>query len=210
MKSSAPLLLLSLVVFLTSVAAQADSIDMDDPRRALGREDDVRVDAQLVSDTVAAGVPIGVTFQIQNLTKVAIAIADKVASASYDSETRTITLVVGSEVPQENMPHVIVIAPNEKRILRASATPALNAAAMRAGLGGTPRYVQVKVSILRNLTPFQTLIDRQAQGPQRLSDELFEVWFESNDTILLNSVPVMFKNGKNGWDAENAASRGSF
>lgn len=209
MKTSAPHLLLALVVvILTSASAEGDSIDMDDPRRSLGREGDVRVDAQLVTDTVAPGVPVGVTLQIQNMTREQIAIAGKVASASYDPETRTITLVIGSEVPQENMPHLIVIAPNEKRILRASATPALNAAAMRASVAATPRYVQVKVSILRDLAPFQALIDRQAQGPQPLPDELFELWFESNDTILLNSVPVMFKSGRNQWAAENSASNG--
>jgi len=208
MKSSAPLLLLSLTLSLSAAGA---SINMDDPRRALGREDDVRVDAQLVTDTVAAGTPVAVTFQIQNLTREQIAIADKVASASYDPETRTITITIGSEVPQENMPSVTVINPNEKRVLRASATPVFTAAATRARLGATPRYVQVRVSILRDLAPFRALIDMQAQGPQRLSDELFELWFESNDTILLNSVPVTFRAGGNRWDAEHAdASRGSY
>jgi hypothetical protein len=208
MKSSAPVLLLSLTL---SLAAQGASINMDDPRRALGREDDVRVDAQLTTDTVAPGTPVAVTFQIQNLTREQIAIADKVASASYDPETRTITITIGSEVPQENMPLVTVIKPNEKRVLRAAATPVFTAAATRARLGATPRYVQVKVSILRDLAPFRALIDMQAKGPQRLSDELFELWFESNDTILLNSVPVTFRAGGNRWDAEHAdASRGRY
>ena len=46
-----------------AAAANAASIDMNDPRRALGREGDVRIDAQLVSETVAHGAPIMVTWQ---------------------------------------------------------------------------------------------------------------------------------------------------
>src|SRR5688572_24426917 len=109
MNSSAPVLLLSCTLTLSAAAA---SINMDDPRRALGRENDVRVDAQLATDTVAPGTPVAVTFQIQNLTSENIAIADKVTSASYDPETRTIMVTIGSEVPQENMPPVTVIKPN--------------------------------------------------------------------------------------------------
>lgn len=177
---------------LICVAASASSIDMGDPRRAIGRENDVRIDAQLMRDTVSPGVPIGVTYQIQNLTKSPVAIAHKVASASYDVDTQTITLSIGSETPQDTMPHMITVAPGEKKILHASATPVLNAAATRTSAGATPRYVQVKVSILREVAPFRTLIANQTRGPQPIPDELFDKWFECNDTILLNTVPVQF------------------
>jgi hypothetical protein len=214
MKSSRLFVLLfATITLIHTAAAYADAINMDDPRRALGREDDVRVDAQLGQDTIVPGVPVAVVYQIQNLSDMPVAIADKVASASYDNDTRTITLSVGSEVPEQTMPHVVIIAPGEKRVFHAAATPSLTAAATRARFGGVPRYVQVKVSILRDLAPFRALIDKQAQGPQPLSDALFDQWFESNDTILLNTVPVQFKpNGGSGVDAENrdASSRGTF
>jgi hypothetical protein len=203
MRLSKPLLLLLFITLATT--AHAASIDMDDPRRALGREDDVRIDAQLVNDTLTPGGPIAVKFQIQNLTAQPIAIADKLATASYDTDTRTVTLSIGSETPQEMMPHVVIIAPQEKKILQASAVPSLNAAAMRTRLGGTPRYVQLKVSILRDLAPFRALIEKQAQGAQPLPDALFDQWFESNDTIALNSVPVDFRERTgNRWDADQA------
>ncbi|HKR66598.1 MAG TPA: hypothetical protein VJZ00_22920, partial [Thermoanaerobaculia bacterium] len=142
----------------------------------------------------------------------AIAIADKTASASYDNDSRTITITVGAEVPDVTMPHVVVIPPGEKKILRAAATASLTAAATRTSFGGAPRYVQVKVSFLRDLTPFRALIDKQAQGPQPLPDALFDPWFESNDTILLNAIPVQFKpnGGIKGWTAEDRDARGTF
>jgi hypothetical protein len=206
MKSSGLLALAFAEIILIQSAAHADGVDMNDPRRALGREDDVRIDAQLVQDTVAPGVPVGVIYQIQNFTATPIAVADKVSSASYDSETRTITVSFGSEVPDENLPHMVVIAPGEKKVFRAAATPTLGAAVSRARIGGAPRYVQVKVSILRDLTPFRPLIDKQTAGPQPLADALFDAWLESNDTILLNSVPVQFRAGREegSFDAERA------
>ncbi|HEU4887990.1 MAG TPA: hypothetical protein VFV49_08900 [Thermoanaerobaculia bacterium] len=189
--------LIAAIVLLHAAAATADSIDMNDPRRTVGREGDVRIDAQLVQDTVSPGSPIAVTWQIENLSATPVAVADKVADATYDADSRTITLSIGSEVPQDGkMPHVVTIAPGEKRLFRTGATPALAGAAARTSLAA-PRFVQVKVSILRDLAPFAQLIaaqseSRQPRAAQPLSDELFDQWFESNDTIFLNTVPVRF------------------
>ena len=176
---------------LLTAAVHAAGIDMDDPWRSVGREDDIRVDAQLARDSITPGSAIAVTYQIQNFTKSSIAIADRLSDASYDEDARTITLSIGSEVPVGGaMPHMVTIAPGEKRVLRASAIPSLSAAAMRASIGGAPRYVQVKVTILRDLTPFVALIENQSHGKQPLSDDLFNRWMENSATILLNAVPI--------------------
>jgi hypothetical protein len=166
---------------------------MNDPRRALGREGDVRIDAQLIHETVSPGTPIAVTYQIHNLSPVPVAIAYRVTDASYDDESRTITLVIGSEVPPDgNMPQMVLIAPGEKRVLQAAATPVMSAA-VRAARGGLPRFVQVKVAILRDVQPFLPLIEKQDRKVrQRLTDQQFEQWFVSNDTIYLNSLPVQY------------------
>jgi hypothetical protein len=177
-----------------ALSANAASIDMDDPRRSVGREDDVRIDAQLLTDTVSPGSPVAITWQIQNFSDVSVGVATRVVGASYDEDSRTITLAVGSEVPEEGrMPAVVLVAPGEKKVFRAAATPTIAPAATRPG-GSAPRYVQVKVSILRDLAPFLTLIEQQtpAAKPQQLPDELFEQWFESTDTIFLNSLPVQW------------------
>lgn len=177
-----------------SAAADAATINMNDPLRSVGREGDVRIDAQLVTDSVSPGSPVGVTWQIQNFTEQTVAVATRVVSASYDTDSRTITLTIGAEVPQDgNMPAMVLVGPNEKKVFRAAATPTITVAAARAG-GSGPRYVQVKVSILRELDPFLSLIQAQTptSKPQLLSDELFELWFESTDTIFLNTLPVQW------------------
>ena len=186
---------LALLATLTlSSAAAAASIDMDDPRRLLGREGDVRVDAQLLKDTVTPGAPVAISYQIHNLSSSPVAVADKLSDASYDEDERTITLAVGSEVPPDgNMPYMVVVAHGEKKVFTTAATPAFNAATMRPSFPSTPRFVQVKVAILRDLSPYMTLIEKQSpRSRQRLSDELFEQWFESNDMIYLNAVPVRY------------------
>lgn len=182
---------------------------MSDPRRALGREGDIRIDAQLIRETVTHGSPIGVTYQIQNLSESTVAIAAKVSDASYDEDTRTITVGIGSEVPPDgDMPQLIVIKPGEKKVLHAAATPALRATGTISKFA-TPRYVQVKVAILRDLDPFADLIAKQdGRTKQRLSDELFEKWFECNDTIFLNSVPVNYVPPQSP-DVENRGARPS-
>jgi hypothetical protein len=203
--------LIAAIVLIHAAAASAGSIDMDDPRRTVGREDDVRVDAQIVQDTVSPGSAIAVTWQIENLSKAPVAVADKVADATYDSDTRTITFAVGSEVPRDGkMPHMVTVAPGEKKLFRAGATPVLGGAE-HAALA-PPRYVQVKVTILRDLAPFARLLaaqPRTERAEQPLPDELFEKWFEANDTIFLNAVPVRFSARRNVGGFVGADQRGS-
>jgi hypothetical protein len=186
--------LFAAVASLDTAALPAAEIDMNDPRRVVGRENDVRVDAQLLDDTVTPGHPIGVTYQIENASPGTIAIADKVTDATYDDESSTITLSVGAEVPQDGrMPRVVLIAPGEKKVLRAGAMLSLAAGAVRTSRAAMPRFVQVKVTILRNLEPFRALISQpQPKVGPMLSDAQFDLWFESNATILLNTVPVRF------------------
>jgi hypothetical protein len=184
---------------------------MDSPNRALGREDDVRIDAQLLTETVSPGSPIGVLYQIENLTNHPVAVAEKVADASYDEETRTITVAIGSEIPTgEHAPKLTVVAPGEKKIFRAAATAALNVRGSGSVFNNEPRYVQLKVSILRDIDPFAAIIQQQARGPQRLSDDLFDRWMESNDTIYLNTLPVRYAPSRGLVSAADRAARGSF
>ena len=175
-----------------AAAAAAANIDMDNPNRALAREGDVRIDAQLARDTITGGAPVNVTYQIHNLSDSPVAIADRVSDASYDEDNRTIVIGIGSEVPPDgNMPLMVVIAPGEKRVFTAAATPALRAAALRATMPIVPRFVQVKVAILRDVNPYRELIEKRSR--QRLSDALFDQWFEANDTIFLNTIPVRYQ-----------------
>lgn len=180
---------------LVAAAASAATIDMNNPHRALAREGNVRIDAQLMRDTVASGSPVIITYQIHNQSETPVAVADKVIDARYDEDSRTIVLGVGSEVPDDgNLPHMTLVAPGEKVVLTASATPLLRAAAVRQEFAVVPRYVQVKVALLRDVEPYRNLIEKQdGRTRQRLSDELFDQWFVSNETIFLNTIPVRFQ-----------------
>jgi hypothetical protein len=180
-------LLSATTLIYCAAATAAGTIDMNDPRRTVGREDDVRIDAQLVQDTVSPGSAVAVMWQLENLSTAPVAVADRIAAATYDTDTKTITLAIGSEVPQDGkMPHTVIVAPGEKKLFRAGAVPVLSAVATRSSFS-PPRYVQVKVSILRDPAPFEKMRPEQV-----LPDELFEQWFESNDSIFLNAVPVRF------------------
>ena len=192
MKTATRFAAATFAAMVVSAAADAGtSIDMNDPLRAKARENNVRIDAQLVTGTIAPGAPIGVNWQIQNESDVTVAVATRVVDATYDADSQTITLAIGSEVPKDgNMPQMVLVAPGETKVFRASATPAIAPAAFRGTGRGAPRLVQVKVSILRELEPFLALI--KTANTQRLSDELFDRWFESTDTILLNTLPVQW------------------
>lgn len=192
---------------LLAAAANAAGIDMNEPRRALGRENDVRIDAQLLQETVSPGTAIAVTYQIQNFSESAVAIADRMTDVSYDEDARTITVGIGSEVPGDgSLPHLVTIAPGEKKILRTAVTPVFTASAMRTSFAASPRYVQVKVTILRNLAPFQQLI--RTPSRERLSDDLFNRWIEASDTIFLNTLPVGWKPREPGGGADVSGRRG--
>lgn len=197
MKSSR---LFAVVTLFSISAASAAQLDMSDPRRSVGREDDIRIDALLLDDTVSSGSTVGVTVQIQNLTSHPIAVADKVCSTSYDPDSQTITLSIGSEVPSNGMlPRMVTIEPGKKRVFSTGAMFTIATAGIRTPFNAAPRFVQIKVSVLRDLVPFRALIQKQLQSPHpvALSDELFDKWLESNDSIFLNSVPVRFDNSRN-------------
>lgn len=214
MKSSSRMVVLAVaVVVLTAAEARAAGIDFKDPRRALGREDDIRVDAQLAQDTVSSSSPISVTYQIQNLTSSPIAIADRVCDSSFDPETRTITISIGAEIPQGTaMPHLVLIAPGQTRSLRTGASIHL-AVNTHTPWAPIPRYVQITVNVLRDLKPFAALIAQQSHTTAvPLPNELFDTWVSSVSSVPLNSLPVRWTNsGRNGAaDASQAAAGGGF
>ncbi len=198
---------------LIAAAAHAAKVDMNDPRRAVGREDDVRVDAELAHETVGSPAKVGVTYQIQNLTQSAIALADKVCDASYDMETQTITVSFGAEVPNgTTMPHLVVIAPGETKTFRGGGTVAVATPSIRTSWSPVPRFVQIRVTVLRDLKPFAALIEQQnktASAPP-LNNDVFERWVNSVGTVFLNPIPVRYdrRPAPGSIDAESSSPAG--
>src|SRR3954451_11718746 len=145
MKSSSRIAVAVAAIVLVSSTARAAGVDFKDPRRALGREDDIKVDAQMLQETLSPGSPISVTYQVENLTSSPIAIADKVADASFDADSQTITVSIGAEIPQgTSMPHLTTIAPGQTRAFRVGASPQILARdAGKSPWAHVPRFVQI-------------------------------------------------------------------
>jgi hypothetical protein len=202
----------ALLVLLTAATLHAATkVDMRDPRRAVGREDDVRVDAELAQDSISNHAKIGVVYQIQNMTQSPIALADRISDATYDADTQTVTVSFGAEVPSgATMPHLVVIAPGETKAFRGCGSLNIATPTERTPWTPLPRFVQVKVTVLRDLKPFAALIaqqDKTAAAPP-LNNESFDRWVNSVESVFLNPLPVRFDGSKrndNGVDAEQAS-----
>jgi hypothetical protein len=191
---------------LAAAAASAAHVDMNDPRRALGREDDIRIDAELLQDSLSSNGSVSVTYQVQNLTTRTIGVADKVTDLTYDPDTATITFAIGAEVPTgATLPHVVTIAPGEKRVLTAGGLLHIAVPRTRTPWSIVPRFVQIKVNVLRDVTPFAPLLAQQAKSAvaPALPGDLFDKWIDANDAVFLNAIPVRWngRDDKLGLDA---------
>jgi hypothetical protein len=179
-KSSRSTAVVVLVILLTAASVRAAHVDFKDPRRALGREDDIKVDAEMVQDTLSPGSSISVTYQVENLTPSPIAIADKLTGATFDPDSQTITMTIGAEIPPgEAMPHLTVLAPGQTHAFQAGANAQIVAA--HSPLASVPRFVQIIVNVLRDLRPFTNLIAVQARSTVAppLPNDLFDKWVDS-------------------------------
>jgi hypothetical protein len=197
---------------LIAATASAAHVDFKDPRRAVGREADVRVDAELAQDTLSPNSPVNVMYQIENFSHKTIAVADKVSDVSFDIDTQTITLSIGAEIPPGvNMPHLVTINPGEKRVLSGGAMLHVNTPTIRTPWTAVPRYVQIKVTILRDVTPFLKLIEQQNKTvvPIPLPNDVFDRWVENSGSVLLNTIPVYWKNENRRGTAESSQPAGT-
>jgi hypothetical protein len=180
-------------LLLAAAAANAARVDMSDPRRALGREDDVRIDAELAQDTVSPNSTISVTYQVENLSRNWIAIADKVVDVTFDADERALNMAIGAEVPNGKlMPHMVMIAPGEKKTLSAGGS-VHGVQAVSGPFAVVPREVQIRVNVLRDLTAFREAIAKQSESPYStvaVTSEMFDKWLDANDSIFLNALPV--------------------
>ena len=205
MRSSRSIAVAIAVALLTTATVRAAHVDFNDPRRALGREDNIKVDAEMMQDTLSAGAPIQITYQVENLSESTIAIADKVTAATFDAESQTITMTIGAEIPPADaMPHLTTIAPGQKRAFRAGAAAAIAIVNTRGPFAHVPRFVQIIVNVMRDVRPFANLIEMQAHSAATpaLPNELFDQWVASVSSVELNTLPVRWSDRRNTMTAE--------
>jgi hypothetical protein len=209
MKSSSRIAVAVTVFLLVSSAARAAGVDFKDPRRALGREDDIKVDAQMLQETISPGTPISVTYQIENLTASPIAIADKVVDATFDADSQTITVTIGAEIPQGTaMPHLTTIPSGQTRAFHIGASAQVLVPNAKSPWAHVPRFVQITVNVLRDLKPFANLIAQQQKSAAAppLPNDLFDTWVASVSSVELNVLPVRWTNDQHGPTAEMVRS----
>src|SRR5512147_1306530 len=105
-----------LLTLLAGACASTGPVDLEQFRRVVGTENDVRIDAQIYGENLASSIVIPVRYDVTNNRQSTIAIADMVAETSWDQDAQTITVTIGSEVPGASLlPRLIPIAPGEKK-----------------------------------------------------------------------------------------------
>jgi hypothetical protein len=182
---------LSFCTLVLSACATA-SVDLDEPRRIIGTESDVRVDAQVFAEKVGTGSSVRVVWEIENQRRDPIAVAELVPAVTYEATERTIIVNVGSEVPgNQLLPRLIKIAPGERKTFEGLANVGIRTPPP-GPFANTPRYLQLKLSFLSNVGPFEWLVGirENAVGDPEKADELFTAWVESNETVRTNAIPI--------------------
>ena len=191
--SSSALLLLLLTII--GCASTTSTIDMAEPRRIVGTENAVRVDAQVSADHVAPGAHIPITYEITNMRESAIAVAELLPETSYDADARMFTVSIGSEVPgNELLPRLIVIEPGEKKSFSivARLRYVMPPRSVDPTLRSVPAGFRVKLNFLSETEPFRELIGIKevAVADAKLADQLFPIWLERNEVVYTNAVPM--------------------
>ena len=201
----------AVLLFLTACAS-TQAVDMDEPRRVLGVENGVRVDAQVGADHVTPGVRIPLTWEITNQRSTPIAVADLVPETSYDPDANVFTVTLGSEVPgNEMLPRLIEIGPGQKKAFSGTAgvrfvmpPGALNPIRPLPAPG-----LRLRVNFLGDVEPFRRLVglSENALADARLADALFPLWLEANEAVYTNALPMRWGASREEAPAASGRSR---
>lgn len=186
--SVAALSMLSLVVGCSTA-----SVDMEEETRVLGVENGVRVDALFFGLTGSGrSATVSINYEVENQRSEPIAFAEVVPISSFDGESGTFTVIVGSEVPGHQMlPRLIELKPGERKSFSTSARLIVQTLDPEYR-GLPPRDIQLKVVYLEDVEPFRELvgISEVSVSDAKRADELFLPWVETTRSVTTNAVPL--------------------
>lgn len=191
------LLFSAALLVITTACATTAKVDMNEPRRVVGTEDSVRVDAEIRGEEMQNGAHVPITYVVTNQRSNAIAIADLVPTTAYDEETQTITVNIGSEVPGATLlPRLVSIAPGEQKTFSITARIAFVMPRNAGGRSSALTGLRLRVNFLGDTSGgFEQLIGIPERGiaDSKLADALFPIWLERNEVVLTNAVPMRWK-----------------
>jgi hypothetical protein len=191
MKSSLMLCSVAALAALTvscSSTTPSGRVDMNESHRFVGRENNVRVDAQMTSRSLGNNASVRIVYEIENFRDEPIALVAGRSDTSFDPATGVLTISLGAEIPPSESLLVDTIHPGERKSF--STVARSNVIVANHERSPRPRYVRVRVNFLGDLDPFGTVIGPSGMIAEGVSDELFPVWIERNEVVLTNSLPI--------------------
>jgi hypothetical protein len=201
----------ALLLFTLAACTSTQPVDMSEPRRVVGTENDVRIDAEIFGDTLSSNVNIPIKYDITNNRSTTILVADLLLNATYDPESLMVTVDVGSEIPGANfLPRLISIPSGGKKSFHSSARVSILHGSSTTPFSPRPNKLRLRVNFLGETKPFEKLIDipEKAVHDPVLAEALFTKWVEGNETVVTNTLPMRWRVGGVMSDDGVPASRG--
>ena len=188
--------ILLLLLLAAACSTTQKPVDMKEPRRVVGTENDVRIDAEVYGDTLSPNVSIPVKYEITNNRANTILVADLLLNATYDPDTLTVTVDIGSEIPGEQyLPRLIPIPSGGKKSFSAAAHVNILRNPSAAPFAPRPNALRLRVNFLGDPQPFTKLIDipEKAVHDPQLAAAIFPKWVEQNETVVTNTLPMRWR-----------------
>lgn len=181
---------------LLAACTTTKPVPMSEPRRVVGTDNDVRIDAEVIGDRLGPNVTVPIQYDITNNRRMTILIADLIPESTYDPETHMVTISIGAEIPgEEFLPRLIPIRPGERKSFKTAAHVNI-VANMASPWVPRPNALRLKVNFLSDPAPFEKLISipEKAVRDPALAAQLFTKWVEGNETVFTNSLPMRWAN----------------
>jgi hypothetical protein len=164
--------------------------DLQISRRLVAIGNQLRLEAEIADDDVAAPNTIPIHYTVTNGRARPIAIADMLPDSSLDSASQLVTVTLGSDVPGENfLPRLLVVEPGASRSFEAIARIGV---LPRSAADARPRTIRIALNFLGETEPFGELIgitQRAVEDPAYAA-AIYPKWLRHNETVITNTIPM--------------------